>query len=100
MISSVSSSQANQVLSGTSSNAQSEAALEKQIAAKEAEAKEAKDQIDAAKIAQEIATLKAKLAALQAKDKQESEGADYSARTRQAEFDQELLAEQSNSRTI
>lgn len=99
MISSVSSTQASQALSGASANAQSEAAIQKQIDEKEAEAKKTQDQTEAAKIAQEIAALKEKLAALQAKDKAREASGD-GAGARQAEFDQELFAEKGSSRTI
>jgi hypothetical protein len=98
MISSVSSSAAAELATGSSSGQETQASLKKEIAAKEAEAEATKDLVEAAKLAAEIAALKAKLAALMAKKSEASSG--NGAAGRQAEFDTELLAEAKKSISI
>ncbi len=100
MISSVSSAQTQSASTGSSSGAQTEASLKKQIAEKEEQARKVTDQTESARLAAEINALREKLAALQAREKSKSDGGDNAAVARQAEFDAELLAETKSSRVI
>lgn len=67
VVSSISSNTPRPVFPSASSGQQTEAALKRQIAAKEAEVQETKDKARAEKLAQEIEVLKTKLAALKTK---------------------------------
>ena len=71
MVSAVSgSSQLSQLFStGATSSSARMASLEKEIAAKEAEAKETQDAVESATIAAELASLRAELAKLQREEK-------------------------------